>query len=409
MMSRGIRAFPTFHFFIKGNKVDEMRGADAGKLEQMVVKNKAGASGGSAFGGQGNVLGGWNGVGVPPVPGAAPTASASSAAAAREARLKALEQKYPGATAGVSATSSSSGSSAGSSAKATSTKAAVSAASAMEVDDADDEALIAQAIVASMGTQKPTTTANNTSSSSSSSTADEAVAGPSSAVHGGEDGEDLVPVPVNNDLLAQLLEMGFSDVRARKGLVHGKGDLDSSLAWISEHQEDPDIDQPYLVRRAEAEAEAARPPSAPLTAEEREAKVLALKKKIEERRIEREKLVRGCSICMNVCVYVCMYVCVYVCMYVCVYVCMVTCRTYVDGTCIHIHVPIHIHVQEKAEELRRERERRQQGQKLESISEDRERMMRKREAERIKKEKEVSRYVYLSMYLGIYICMYVMV
>ena len=30
-----------------------------------------------------------------------------------------------------------------------------------------------------------------------------------------------VPVPVNEELLAEMLSMGFSDIRARKGLVNG--------------------------------------------------------------------------------------------------------------------------------------------------------------------------------------------
>lgn len=35
----------------------------------------------------------------------------------------------------------------------------------------------------------------------------------------------MVPLPVNNDDLAALMEMGFSDTRARKGLHHG-GNVD---------------------------------------------------------------------------------------------------------------------------------------------------------------------------------------
>ena len=58
--------------------------------------------------------------------------------------------------------------------------------------------------------------------------------------------EEMVPVPVDSALLSDLMEMGFSDVRARKGLVHGNS-LDGALAWLSEHQDDADIDQPYMV------------------------------------------------------------------------------------------------------------------------------------------------------------------
>jgi uncharacterized UBP type Zn finger protein len=44
--------------------------------------------------------------------------------------------------------------------------------------------------------------------------------------------------------------MGITDVRARKGLVHG-GNVEGAVVWISEHQDDPDIDQPYMVKKSD--------------------------------------------------------------------------------------------------------------------------------------------------------------
>ena len=45
--------------------------------------------------------------------------------------------------------------------------------------------------------------------------------------------------------LLQLLDMGFQEVRAKKGLMFGSGsDLESAVNWLMEHQEDPDIDDP---------------------------------------------------------------------------------------------------------------------------------------------------------------------
>lgn len=35
-------------------------------------------------------------------------------------------------------------------------------------------------------------------------------------------GDEMVPVPVDETLLSQLLDMGFSDIRGRKSIVHGK-------------------------------------------------------------------------------------------------------------------------------------------------------------------------------------------
>ena len=142
------------------------------------------------------------------------------------------------------------------------------------------------------------------------------------------DGEEMVPVPVDETLLAQLISMEFSDVRARKGLVHGKT-LDGALAWLEENQNDPDLDQPYMVKKKDAV------PKKPLTAEEKAAKVQELKEKAA--RIKRERAEK-----------------------------------------------------EKADELQREKERRQRGQKSEEMEEERLRLARKREAARKKKEKDVS-------------------
>lgn len=142
------------------------------------------------------------------------------------------------------------------------------------------------------------------------------------------DGEEMVPVPVDDSLLAQLLSMDFSDVRARKGLVHGKT-LEGALSWIEENQGNPDIDQPYMVKKKDAI------PKKPLTAEEKAAKLLELKEKAA--RVKRERLEK-----------------------------------------------------EKADELLREKERRSRGQNLGETDEEKQRLARKREAARKKKEKDVS-------------------
>lgn len=76
-----VGAFPTFHFYIAGRLVEEMKGADPAGLQGNVIKHLA-AAGPSLFSGSGNTLGGsapvWDGVGMPP------------ALNAREARLKAF-------------------------------------------------------------------------------------------------------------------------------------------------------------------------------------------------------------------------------------------------------------------------------------------------------------------------------
>lgn len=38
--SQGISAMPTFIFYREGNKVDSMKGADEGRLRELIEKNK---------------------------------------------------------------------------------------------------------------------------------------------------------------------------------------------------------------------------------------------------------------------------------------------------------------------------------------------------------------------------------
>ena len=138
--------------------------------------------------------------------------------------------------------------------------------------------------------------------------------------------EEMVPVPVNEEHLAQLLSMDFSDTRARKGLING-GSVDGAVEWIMNHQDDPDIDQPYMVRKRDTI------PKAPLTEEEKQKKMAAVKDLIKKRKEQRE-------------------------------------------------------LETKKHEIQAEKERRSRGQQMEETLEERQRLMRKREAERLKKEKE---------------------
>ena len=55
------------------------------------------------------------------------------------------------------------------------------------------------------------------------------------AANTAEWGEEMVPVPVDEGILNQLAEMGFSDVRGRKAIVHGTS-LEGAMNWLTEHQ-----------------------------------------------------------------------------------------------------------------------------------------------------------------------------
>lgn len=299
LRSSGVRAFPTFQFFVQGKKVDELKGADDSKLEQKVVQWRTDA-GASRFGGQGNTLGGWDGVGSPPAPGA-------SAASTRDARMKALEQR------GIAGS-------------------AVALAAAAPVADDDEEASIREAMRLSLAGQNAAADAAAAQDAQDTADAEAQFAEEERASTAMDMDEEMVPVPVDASALSQLLEFGFTDTRARKGLVHGKNNLDAALAWLGEHENDPDIDQPYMVRKSDADKEAI--PKIPLTAEERAQRVAELKKIFETNRKERLRA-------------------------------------------------------EKAAELSNEKTRREQGQNIQSIQEERDRLMRKRELEKQKKAKEV--------------------
>jgi hypothetical protein len=232
-MSQGVRAFPTFQFFINSQVIDEMKGANATELENKVNQHLSKGRA-SSFSGTGATLGGssWNGVGLPP-------------GNEREARLRALGQttstsQAKAAPAPVSAPV------AAKPAPASSSQSAAPVATTEE----DEEEAVARAIALSMSAADSQDTKTGDDSS-------------------GWD-EEMVPVPVNEESLAQvrapthfppplclsvssslqLLEMGITDVRARKGLVHG-GTVEGAVVWISEHQDDPDIDQPYMVKKSD--------------------------------------------------------------------------------------------------------------------------------------------------------------
>lgn len=307
IMTLGVRAFPTFHFYVNGNKVDELQGADARSLENKVIQYKVNVG----FAGSGQKLGAtpvWDGVGLPP-------------GNARDARLKAfgsIDSKAPSNPSKSEPHSIS--------------RTTPSDAVAMDVDEDDDEEALAMAIALSKANKNKEAESKSSTkdlSADAQDKQDQAEAEAAfAATEGGHDGwdEEMVPVPVDENILKELVEMGFPDVRARKGIVHGK-DLEGALGWLTEHLEDPDIDQPYMVRKRDTI------PKIPLTEEQKKEQIAALKLKFKQRREDKSK-------------------------------------------------------QEKAEELKKEKDRRERGQKMDNIAEERERAQRKREAEKIKREKD---------------------
>lgn len=167
-MSAGIGAFPTFQFFINGNKVDEMKGANPQALENKVLEHKSKA-GGAAFSGQGSTLGGgapaWDGVGMPP---------GSNDRAARLAKFGHIDtkKKTEDGSAGVANES---------------VAAPAPVVGGEEDGEEDEDSAIAKAIALSM-----------------SSLGQEEAAGEDSGEKGeaNEGDDDMVPVPVNSSHLS---------------------------------------------------------------------------------------------------------------------------------------------------------------------------------------------------------------
>lgn len=294
----GVSAMPTFLYYKSGTVVDTLKGADPRSLEAKIVAHKVDI-GAQGFAGKGFSL------------ASSTTDPHEPPLSSREARLKAFGHIDAKQTSGAHKDS-------------TADSKTVKTISTMIAAGDDDDAL-AQAIALSIADTKDNFTSTNddklqyASEKSTSSQADNSLAD-----------EDMVPVPVDDKLLADLVEMGFPDVRCRKAILHGKS-LEGALGWLDEHQDDPDIDQPYMVRREDALKEARR--QIPLTEEEKAQKLTEYAEKAKRLRLEREK-------------------------------------------------------REKDEEIKREKERRSRGQKMDNVAEEREKIARKVEMDKMKREKE---------------------
>lgn len=287
----GIRAFPTFHVFVDGVKKEEIRGANEKGLEDLCKKWQS-ASGPGVMEGTGQKLG-WDGVGPPP----------SNTKDAREAFLAKFGAPSQQPVAAPTEDSD----------------AELAEAIALSLKEAGSDST--PMIVESMAAPPPTPL------TAEQDTADDAAARAEvDAAMEVWDGEEMVPLPVDEAMLKELMDMGFSDVRSRKGIHHGKT-VEGAITWISENENNEDIDQPYMVKKKDAI------PKVPLTPEEYAARVKETKEKIVKLRAVKAE-------------------------------------------------------QDKADALAREKERRERGKTLASTQEERDRLQRKREIEKAKKEKD---------------------
>jgi len=87
---------------------------------------------------------------------------------------------------------------------------------------------------------------------------------------------------INQEILKQMLEMGFTEVRAEKAIYKtDNAGLEHAVNWLTDHAEDADIDLPLLKPG---------PVQPKMSKEEAEAKALELQKKLRQKRAEEEKL-----------------------------------------------------------------------------------------------------------------------
>ncbi|CEG43169.1 thioredoxin 1 [Plasmopara halstedii] len=178
----GVRGFPTFHFYVSQNKVDELVGADPNQLRAKIEQWRQSAY--NPFASPGMTLGASSGSSVKPM----------SAAEAREARLKrfnnvSLVPDVPMPSASVAAA-----------------KPAV-----------PDSNLVCDP---NTGTCRPLSKDDRES-------------------------DQMKLPPVNEDLLTQLKEMGFNDLHCQKALLATDNQgLEVAINWLGDHQDDEDINEP---------------------------------------------------------------------------------------------------------------------------------------------------------------------
>ncbi|KAL4158074.1 hypothetical protein PRNP1_003854 [Phytophthora ramorum] len=222
----GVRGFPTFHFYVNQSKVDELVGADPNQLRAKIEQWRQSAF--NPFASPGVTLGAGSGGAAKPL----------SAAEAREARLKRFNDV---------------------------------------------------SLVPSVPTAAPDAPTPKKSTVPDSNM----VCDPASGVcrpkdndeEMKEEGDEMGPPPVNEDLLTQLKGMGFDDLRSRKALLAtDNGGLEVAINWLGDHQDDADIDEPIKFVDLSKTA-----PKRELTPEEKAAKVEELKARIAKKRAEREE------------------------------------------------------------------------------------------------------------------------
>jgi UBX domain-containing protein 1/4 len=95
---------------------------------------------------------------------------------------------------------------------------------------------------------------------------------------------ELVPAEefVDKDMLTQLTEMGFSNIKAARALHYsGNSSVEGALNWVTEHENDADLEEALMVPK--------QTPKQKLTAEEAKSHAAELLRKAKEKREAEER------------------------------------------------------------------------------------------------------------------------
>mmetsp|Transcript_14048 Transcript_14048/g.28061 ORF Transcript_14048/g.28061 Transcript_14048/m.28061 type:complete len:409 (+) Transcript_14048:34-1260(+) len=110
-----------------------------------------------------------------------------------------------------------------------------------------------------------------------------------------DDSGPKVPITdkVNGDLMTQLKDMGFPDVRAEKALwLTGNENLEAAITWLADHGEDADIDEQLMVSEAQANKPKMSKEEQKALLEERLAKMRREKARQEKELAKQQELAR---------------------------------------------------------------------------------------------------------------------
>ena len=295
IQAEAIRAFPTYALYVQGAEKGRVEGVSFDRIRQMI--SDAGCQ--KVLPGVGHSLGGG---------GEAPL----SPEAAREARLAKLAAAAPPAPAPAPAASPAPAPTAAEESK------PAAAAEDVEMKDASEDAdanVDANADVAMADADDKKEDGANADTNADADAAEEDK----------KEEEEVEMVDPTEALDKEHIEtltsaMGFTLLKAQKGLLNGNGTVEGAIEWLDKHAEDADIDEPIALvpknagvaqsykcnecgkilssmanlelhanKTGHSDFEESTVAVKPLTAEEKKAKVEEIKALLKAKRAEREE------------------------------------------------------------------------------------------------------------------------